>query len=49
VEVVRGGTGAPQLRATGRAASLALSLGVTAWHVSLTHTALVAGAVVLAQ
>jgi holo-[acyl-carrier protein] synthase len=49
VEVVRGAHGAPQLRATGRAAALADSLGVTVWHVSLTHSGVIAGAVVVAR
>lgn len=49
VEVVRAPGGAPELRTSGRAAALAESLGVTAWHVSLTHTATLAGAVVLAR
>lgn len=49
VEVVRGASGAPELRASGRAAAHAVKLGVTTWHVSLTHSSLIAGAVVLAQ
>jgi holo-[acyl-carrier protein] synthase len=49
VEVLRPGGGAPQLRATGRAAELAERLGVTAWHVSLTHTSTLAGAVVVTR
>lgn len=49
VEVVRGPGGAPQLRAAGRAASLAASRGVTSWHVSLTHTGTVAAATVVAS
>jgi len=49
VEVVRGPGGAPVLRASGRAAVLAESLGVSILHVSLTHTDLVASAVVVAS
>jgi holo-[acyl-carrier protein] synthase len=49
VEVVRDAdTGAPSLSLTGRAAALAAEHGVTQWRVSLTHTALVAEAVVAA-
>jgi len=49
VEVVRGALGAPELRATGRAARRAAVLGITEWHVSLTHTATVAAATVVAS
>ncbi|MDA8292702.1 MAG: holo-ACP synthase [Actinomycetota bacterium] len=48
VEVVRGPGGAPRLHATGRAARVAESLGVSAWHVSLTHSGTVAAATVVA-
>lgn len=47
-EVVRAGSGAPSLRVTGRAESLASQRGVRAWHLSITHTATVASAVVAA-
>ncbi len=49
VEVLRSASGAPHLRTSGRAAELAERLGVTAWHVSLTHTADLAGAVVVTR
>ena len=49
VEVVRQDTGAPELRVTGAAAELARSRGVRSWKVSLTHTAIVAEAVVVAE
>jgi holo-[acyl-carrier protein] synthase len=54
VEVVRapgeGATsGAPSLRLSAAAAALASERGVSAWHVSLTHTASVAVAMVLAE
>jgi holo-[acyl-carrier protein] synthase len=49
VEVVNAEGGAPSLRVTGAAASLAGARGVSAWLVSLTHSALVAEAVVVAQ
>ena len=48
VEVVRADGGAPSLRVTGAAEDLAVSRGVTGWLVSLTHTASVAEAVVVA-
>ena len=47
-EVVRADSGAPSLRVTGRAESLAAQRGVGAWHLSITHTATVASAVVAA-
>ena len=48
VEVVRHDSGAPALRITGRAQALADDRGVQSWLVSLSHTALVAEAVVAA-
>jgi holo-[acyl-carrier protein] synthase len=48
VEVVKAPSGAPSIALTGRAADLAARLGVTSWHVSLTHTGLVAEAVAIA-
>ena len=48
VEVVKAPSGAPSLSLTGRAADLAARRGVTSWHVSLTHSGLVAEAVVVA-
>ena len=48
VEVVRADGGAPSLRVTGAAEDLAASRGVTGWLVSMTHTATVAEAVVVA-
>jgi holo-[acyl-carrier protein] synthase len=48
VELVRAAGGPPALTVTGRAASLADALGVSAWKVSLTHTDTVASAVVAA-
>jgi len=41
-------SGAPRLEVTGRAAELAATHGVGAWHVSLSHDGPVAVAVVLA-
>jgi holo-[acyl-carrier protein] synthase len=48
VEVVRRPGGAPGLSVAGRASELAGRLEVTAWRVSITHTDLMAEAVVLA-
>ena len=49
VEVVRDDdSGAPSLRVTGRAAALAADRGIRSWRISLTHTALLAEAVVVA-
>lgn len=49
VEVVREDSGRPHLRVSGRAAALAHAAGVRTWHVSLSHSALVATAVVAAE
>jgi len=49
VWVEREPSGRPVLRVGGRAAALAEAAGVTCWHVSLTHTDLVAEAVVVAE
>ena len=48
-EVLRGPGGRPVLRVTGSVAAAAEALGVTSWHVSLTHDAGVASAVVVAE
>ncbi len=48
LEVVGGHGRPPGLVATGRAAARADRLGVTAWHVSLTHTDGLAAAMVVA-
>jgi holo-[acyl-carrier protein] synthase len=49
VEVVREESGRPRLVITGRAAALAATAGVTAWHLSLSHSDLVAIAVAAAD
>ncbi len=49
VEIVRSPDGAPALVTRGRAAALAASRGVTNLHVSLSHTATLASAVVVAS
>jgi holo-[acyl-carrier protein] synthase len=48
VEVVRQRGGAPRLSVAGRASELAERLDVSGWRVSITHTDLMAEAVVLA-
>ena len=48
VEVLRQGSGRPQLVVRGRAAALAAQCRVSHWQISLTHTALIASAVVAA-
>jgi holo-[acyl-carrier protein] synthase len=49
VEVVRGDDGAPRLALVGRAAALAAARGIRWWHISLTHTDLMAVASVVAE
>ena len=49
VEVVRARSGEPSLKLTGAAAELAARRGVQRWLVSLTHSDLVAFAVVIAE
>lgn len=49
IEVDADLSGAPLLVLTGRAAALAATAGICRWHVSLTHTDVVAMAVVLAE
>ena len=48
-EVVRLDNGAPSLRVTGRAAQVAAELGITRWHVSLSHDAGIATAFVVGE
>jgi holo-[acyl-carrier protein] synthase len=48
IEVVRADSGAPALVLHDTAAALADRHGVTGWHLSLTHTATLAEAVVIA-
>jgi holo-[acyl-carrier protein] synthase len=47
--VVRAASGAPSLRIVGNAAALAEAAGVTRWHLSLTHSDLLAIAYVIAE
>jgi holo-[acyl-carrier protein] synthase len=49
IEVVREESGQPTLLLSGAALALAGEKGVHTWHVSMTHTALVAEAIVLAE
>jgi holo-[acyl-carrier protein] synthase len=49
IEVLSGPDGAPRLSVSGLAAARAAAAGVTSWHVSLTHTATTAAAVVVAS
>ncbi len=49
VWVRRAASGEPSLSVTGRAAQLAADRGITTWHLSLTHTDLVAIAYVVAE
>jgi holo-[acyl-carrier protein] synthase len=49
IEVVTSEDGRPTLRVTGRTAEVAAAQGIASWHVSLTHDAGVAVAVVVAE
>ena len=49
VEVVKARSGEPSLRLSGRAVELAERRGITEWKVSITHSDLIALAVVIAQ
>lgn len=49
VEVVKARSGEPSLRLSGRAAELAVKRGVGAWKVSITHSDLIALAIVIAE
>jgi holo-[acyl-carrier protein] synthase len=49
IEVLSEPSGAPCLQVSGRALTRAGALGVSKWHVSLSHTATLATAIVLAD
>jgi holo-[acyl-carrier protein] synthase len=49
VWVTRAASGAPSLAVTGRALELAVDRGITKWHLSITHSGLVAIATVVAE
>lgn len=48
-EIVTGPGGRPRLQVSGTVAAAAASLGVTGWHLSLSHDAGIASAVVIAE
>lgn len=48
IEVARSAAGVPSVRLSGNAASIADASGVAGWHLSLTHTDLMAQAVAIA-
>jgi holo-[acyl-carrier protein] synthase len=48
-EVVSGPDGRPSLRVTGTVAAAAARLGVTHWHLSLSHDGGIASAIVIAE
>jgi phosphopantetheine--protein transferase-like protein len=48
IEVVRAESGEPSLALHGAAATLAAERGIAAWHISLSHTSLVAEALAIA-
>ncbi|MFN7148361.1 MAG: holo-ACP synthase [Microthrixaceae bacterium] len=48
IEVTRSSAGVPAVRLSGSAATIARESGVTGWHLSLTHTDLMAQAVAIA-
>jgi holo-[acyl-carrier protein] synthase len=48
-EVINGSGGRPHLRVSGTVAAAATRLGVTHWHLSLSHDAGIASAVVIAE
>jgi holo-[acyl-carrier protein] synthase len=49
VEVAPGPDGRPRLNVAGTVAAAAARLGITSWHLSLTHDAGIASAVVIAE
>ena len=49
IEVVRASSGAPSLLLRGRAADHAAERGVRRWHLSLTHTTVLAEAIAIAE
>ena len=49
IEVVKADNGKPSLNITGRAAEIATSMGITRWHVSLSHIESCAIASVIAE
>lgn len=49
IEVVRAENGKPSLNITGRAREIAAELGITAWHLSMSHISSTAIASVIAE
>ncbi len=49
IEILPDSKGKPILRLTGHTADLALQAGITAWHISISHTAQTAFASVIAE
>jgi holo-[acyl-carrier protein] synthase len=49
IEVVRASSGAPSLLLTSRAAEAAAERGVERWHLSLTHTSILAEAIAICE
>ncbi|MEI7548766.1 MAG: holo-ACP synthase, partial [Actinomycetota bacterium] len=49
VWVERADSGVPSLKITGRALELAVNRGITSWHLSITHSDLIALAYVIAE
>ena len=49
IEVVRADSGKPSLNITGRAAEIEAELGITSWHISLSHISTHAIASVIAE
>ena len=48
-EIISGPDGRPRLQVSGTVAAAADSLGVTGWHISLSHDSNIASAVVIAE
>ena len=49
IEIVRAESGKPSLKITGRAAEIATEMGITAWHLSMSHISTTAIASVIAE
>ena len=49
IEVAKAPSGAPSVLLHGAAAAIAARLGITAWHLALTHTAELAEAIAVAE
>lgn len=49
IEVLRADNGRPSLNITGRAAEIAAGMGITTWHLSMSHISTIAIASVIAE